>query len=217
MLKSLQRPPELETAPPKLGRLFQTKQTELVPGTAKYWVRVLLAPTCLLLVAGLHGYRVVAHDQTQWKGGGFAMFTTVDSPAARTMRFYLLTEEGETAVEPPKRMEKWIGEMRAAPNAETMQIIAQRMQEITWVRSGHQWRTAAARLGDGERAADREGSDGESLSVVSLSIGEPLPPEREIVKPEGVRIELWRYRFDAKTSRLINEKAMELVSKEKSP
>lgn len=43
----------------------------------------------LLTVAGIHAYLVVTEDLTQWKGGGFGMFSTVDAGGARIFRIDL--------------------------------------------------------------------------------------------------------------------------------
>ena len=210
MLKTLPSPSDSAAVSPGWKALFRTSQVELVPGTTKYWVRVMLAPICLLLVAGLHWYRVEFRDQTPWKGGGFAMFSTVDSPAARSMRFYLLTTEGEIVVEPPVRVQKWVGEMCAAPAQETMHIIAERMTEATWVRSGFRWRSVereTAPLGRDLQRHDHAPS-GEG-SVAALGIGEPPPPATEIVPIRGVRIELWRYSIGETSTTLVNRKLRE--------
>ena len=44
------------------------------------------AAALLLTVAGIHAVFVVREDLTQWKGGGFGMFSTVDAGGARTFR-----------------------------------------------------------------------------------------------------------------------------------
>lgn len=210
MLKTLERnSPAMPAKSPWAG-LFRTTRQELVPGTPKYWIRVLLAPICLLLVAGLHWYRVEFRDQSPWKGGGFAMFSTVDSPAARTVRCYLLTDFGEVAVEPPKRLEKWISEMRIAPARETMPIIAERLAEATWVRAGYQWRSMSREL-EGQQRPERSisSSTTETQSLTALGIGEPLPPAAEIVAIRGVRVEFWRYAYDGSTATIANRKLME--------
>ncbi len=54
-----------------------------------------LVPGLLVLVACLQLWRAHAHHLTPWKGGGFGMFSTADSPGKRTLRTYLITPEGE--------------------------------------------------------------------------------------------------------------------------
>ena len=218
MLKALPRKPEPSATGGSLAKVFQTSQDQLVPGSAKYRLRVMLAPICLLLVAGLHWYRVEFRDQSQWKGGGFAMFSTVDSPAARSLRCYLITPAGEIPVEPPTRLEKWISEMRVAPAAETMPMIAQRLEEATWVRGGYRWRNVAQAQGAAASGSShplppskQSELSSDLSSVTALPVGEPLTANAEVVKIAGVRLELWRYSFERTTGSLVNQKAMEYV------
>ncbi len=61
-----------------------------------------LPSVLLCLVALHHAYRVSREGLTPWKGGGFGMFSTIDSQAQRFVRLSVTTEGGETlAVQDP--------------------------------------------------------------------------------------------------------------------
>jgi len=44
-----------------------------------------IAPTLLVLVACIQFFLVKSHNLTQWKGGGFGMFSTFDKPSERIL------------------------------------------------------------------------------------------------------------------------------------
>ncbi|HVX57896.1 MAG TPA: hypothetical protein VHA37_09290, partial [Candidatus Saccharimonadales bacterium] len=48
----------------------------------------------LVLIAGLQFVLATRYGLSAWKGGGFGMFSTVDSPDARFLRIYLITAQG---------------------------------------------------------------------------------------------------------------------------
>ena len=49
--------------------------------------------TLLVLIASLQFVLAHTKDLSPWKGGGFGMFSTVDSPGARKLRVYLVGED----------------------------------------------------------------------------------------------------------------------------
>ena len=53
------------------------------------------APTVLALVAVVHAFLVHTQDLAPWKGGGFAMFSSVDKAQHRAVRVYLEGPAGE--------------------------------------------------------------------------------------------------------------------------
>ncbi len=57
----------------------------------------LYVPTILLcLVAIHHVHQVSTRGLPRWKGGGFGMFSAVDSQDTRFVRLYITTDQGET-------------------------------------------------------------------------------------------------------------------------
>ena len=50
------------------------------------WISVMGAPLVLILIACLQIYLTQTQELSRWKGGGFGMFSTLDSPSARFLR-----------------------------------------------------------------------------------------------------------------------------------
>src|SRR5262245_82913 len=110
--------------------------------------RAAIAPLCLCLVAGLHAFRVVTCGQTQWKGGGFGMFSTVDSEATRFVRAFAQTPEGELPLDIPKYLEKTAAELKAAPTQAKIDALAARLATIHWRRPDERLVREAQRWSD---------------------------------------------------------------------
>jgi hypothetical protein len=157
--------------------------------------RAAIAPLCLCLVAGLHAFRVATCGQTPWKGGGFGMFSTVDSEAARFVRAFAETPEGELPLDIPKHLEKTAAELRAAPTQAKIDALAGRLAAI-------HWRRPDERL---VREAQRWTSESvQSVHLPQPTIGlyrslEAIPanesPEHAL-SVSAVRVECWRLRLD---------------------
>lgn len=118
----------------------------LTPDSSSWWIRIHLAPLCLLLVAGFQCYRVHTLGQTPWKGGGFGMFSTIDGKDARIIKVWLLTDRGRVPVTIPKWLEKRADECRAAPSAAGLDDLAARLAELAWVDHDREWQEVAARF-----------------------------------------------------------------------
>jgi len=90
------------------------------------------APLVLLVVLVLHiGMRASA-DLTPWKGGGFGMFSTVDSPGTRLLRVELRGESGTFLVAVPERYKQAASDARAAPSPERLEHLATALAAETW-------------------------------------------------------------------------------------
>lgn len=187
-----------------------------------FYRRVAIAPLCLCLVAALHLTRVVWSNQTPWKGGGFGMFSTVDSESARFLRAYLVTPDGDVPLPIPEALAKREGEVRAAPNQATLNEIAERL-------AGQRWRWRDRR--QDRQAANIAAAKGQGITAALLDrpIGKaaeanPLPAvgSQHVLEPVGkddadpntlpftaVRVECWRYRFDKSSGELRVEKILD--------
>jgi len=180
-----------------------------------FWRRVAIAPVCLLLVAGWHLLRVWTVHQTPWKGGGFGMFSTVDSESARFLRCYLVTAEGRWPLPAPPALDKTVAELRAAPTAAGVQALAVRL-------AGQPWRWRDAREGQEVRAIHERGGRDVSAAMLrearhapaeaafeplvgSQHVLEPLPldaPAAASLPALRVEVECWQCRFDRGAARL---------------
>jgi hypothetical protein len=102
--------------------------------------RVLVAciPSVLLcLVALHHAYRVSREGLTPWKGGGFGMFSTIDSQAERFVRLSVITAGGETLAAPiPSEYRRQVDRARLLPWAPAVAALAADLLRQGWVRPG---------------------------------------------------------------------------------
>lgn len=185
--------------------------------------RVLLAPICLCLVAGLHVWRVTTAGQTPWKGGGFGMFSTIDSESSRFVRATLLTSEGPRPIVIPSEFEKKIAELRAAPNQAQLQDLADRLAARGWIDplAAQQWLAeqlrqeataplTAKRLRELRtvRPVNTITSPANTKLVAAKkneTAGEPIPFT-------AVRVELYKFEMPAGTADLRSRLLLEAVS-----
>jgi hypothetical protein len=157
--------------------------------------RAAIAPLCLCLVAGLHAMRVVACGQTQWKGGGFGMFSTVESEAARFVRAFAVTDEGEWPLAIPNHLDKTIAELRAAPTAAKADAVARRLAALHWRRPDEQLVREADRWTNGSAADLPLPMPVQGLFRSLEAIPSSEQPQHA-VPIRSVRVECWRLRLD---------------------
>jgi hypothetical protein len=157
--------------------------------------RAAIAPLCLCLVAGLHAFRVATCGQTQWKGGGFGMFSTMDSEAARFVRAFAITQGGERPLSIPEHWDKSVAELRAAPTQAKLDALAARLAAMHWRRADEQLVREAQRLtGAIESPAHLPLPPiGLDRSLEAIPTGQPADHAIEV---SAVRVECWRLRLD---------------------
>ncbi|MCO6458158.1 MAG: hypothetical protein J5I93_22870 [Pirellulaceae bacterium] len=182
--------------------------------------RVALVPACLCVVALLHVYRVYWHDQTPWKGGGFGMFSTIDERAARYLRCYLVTADGEIPVAIPSRWEKRVTVLRAAPNQSQLDELAADLAAQPWRDARQHWEAIAVGLAMQSGPRPVEAGDlhpsGLRPEIPSPPFGSPLEvepaagsdPAGPRLAVQSVRVELWRFEYDSATRRLRGRKSL---------
>jgi hypothetical protein len=174
------------------------------------------APALLAAVALFQGYQTERHDLTPWRGGGFGMFSTVDVPTARFFRLYLATDEGEIPAPLPATLAISFREVQTLPTEAGLRRLAGQLAAATWAvpdlpRIELERVTEAPETG---LEAGRPWSAGGGFPVVAplpvpLLAGEELPGGLTRLDTRGVRLELWRYRFDQETTRLEVERLHE--------
>jgi hypothetical protein len=171
-----------------------------------------------------------------WKGGGFGMFSTVDAPSARFVRLYLVNDEEQIPVIPPKALATEIGMLRTLPDQGRLHRLASTIASRTWVdyrlsSAARHYRDLLAELAvwpdglfpDAQRGGllaelnrslvtDPEIDFGKLRLVRPLEENEPLPAASRIVPVKQVRAEVWRYRFDGSTARLRAHKLVETTA-----
>lgn len=95
---------------------------------------IALVPAAVLAAVAV-GQMVVAYssDLSPWKGGGFGMFSTIDSPGARVVRAFLLREGEQLPVVMPDALREFEMEARTHPSQKRLDEIAKRLAAGAWV------------------------------------------------------------------------------------
>lgn len=155
-------------------------------------------PALLAIVAVVQIVRARTLDLTPWKGGGFGMFSSVDTLDARFLRVYVETATEVVPVEPPPHMTADVTRVRAMPSQAGLDQLANRLAGLVWL----DVRVRAAQLqssidqdefvhGDPEKFAPKSTS-----KVVALRREQGAASPEAIVPVRAVRLELWRQSFD---------------------
>jgi len=175
--------------------------------------RVLVAAVPLLLcaVAATQLYLVDARSLSRWKGGGFGMFTTVDSPSSRFLRIHLDTADGQIPVLIPPELRKLAQKARVLPSHARMSALADALRQGTWVYLSmdsalQYYRELLAMSGEaqGDVADDVKHSskrdigsiDFRQMQLLRMLNEDETLIGREPVAVRGVRLEVWQYGFD---------------------
>jgi hypothetical protein len=199
----------------------------------KQFTYSLIAPAILVAIACLQLYLAHVHHLTPWKGGGFGMFSTVDSRGARFLRLYLTTAEGDVPVEVPPSMQPLARELRSIPTRDHLLRFAQQLAGATWV--PYDYATFEATLHSSDQPAlmvsdENDLTPGNSTTVPNdqptdemnsapasrnqprfrvKEVYEPDPESGDIVQFSTVRVELWRYTFDSRNRQVKAYKFLE--------
>ena len=185
------------------------------------------APVLLCAIACLQIFLAMTKSLSPWKGGGFGMFSTVDSPDARFLRIYLINGNEETAVVLPDSLKMLGREVQTIPNPTLLSKLAQRLAQGTWapyrltdpVRHYQSAKTRAddtdtdtlSGLGSPEDVV-KSLPDGQLVFPKLLRMrekGEPGIKTDEAVAFQRVRVEVWKYSLDVGASQLKATKYLE--------
>lgn len=175
----------------------------------------LVPPALLVVVAGTQLFSARTAWLTPWKGGGFGMFSTVDAPHARFVRVVLETPRGEQRVPLPDAHREDAGVLRAAPTQARADALATALARETWV--AETLVPAEVEYAAVLRAAGIESGPpvtaGQAAAVAIPGRYRPLAkdesPRGETLHVDGVRVEIWRYRFDGAARQLEAERLLQ--------
>ena len=195
------------------------------------------SPILLCAIACLQIYVAMTKSLSPWKGGGFGMFSTVDSPDARFLRMYLVNGNEETAVLLPDHLKTLGRELQTIPSEALAADLARRLAQGTWtpyrmtdpVRQYQNTQTTNDRetLGGLAGPSDATPNIGASADLVkTLPDGQvifpkllrmrektaPVIKDEEPVAFQRVRVEVWRYRFDLRSGQLQAAKFLEATA-----
>ena len=196
-------------------------------------------PILLCVVACLQIYLAMTKSLSPWKGGGFGMFSTVDSPDARFLRIYLINGTEETSILLPDSLKMLGREVQTIPSVSLASRLAQQLAQGTWapyrmtdpVRRYQKGQTR----GDGIDSetfygvagpSDATRNNNSSADVVQTlpngqivfpkllrmnEKGMPLIKPAEAVAFQRVRVEVWKYTLDVGSSQLKATKHLEVT------
>jgi hypothetical protein len=172
----------------------EINQTPISTGRPRLFVW--LAPGLLVAVAALQITAVSLSQLTPWKGGGFGMFSTVDSADARYVKVYVRTATGEWGgLWPPSEAEA-IRRLQGAPTASELERLASRLSRSVWVDADAGPGPASPHPGFSRRG------------VRALGLDEPAADPQRVVEAIEVRAEVWKVRYVPPEDKLLAEKVL---------
>lgn len=196
------------------------------------------SPLLLCAVACVQIYLAMTKSLSPWKGGGFGMFSTVDSPDARFLRIYLINGNEETAVLVPDHLKTLGREVQTIPSTALASDLARRLAHGTWTpyrmtdpvryyqntQTGNNSETFAGLAGPSDASVPNSSNtrdivktlpDGQVVFPKLLrmrELGAPLSKGEEAVAFQRVRVEVWRYSLDVASSQLKATKYLEATA-----
>jgi hypothetical protein len=158
-------------------------------------LRAAVGPALLLAVLASHVSLRTSANLTPWKGGGFGMFSTIDSPATRQVRVDLQGDDGETPVAVPAGFTALANEVRAAPSTERLADLARSL-------AGQAWVVPRISRPDAPPSPERDLIDGMALqamaqvapldTVRAIDPGAFDPARQQKVAVRAVQVTVWR-------------------------
>lgn len=120
-----------------------------------------------------------------WKGGGFGMFATIESPASRFVRARIVTREGRFAISIPPKLSVDAERLRAWPTAQRTQRLAEELSRLRWVTLPPQ---------------GNEPGRETILPYRGFPPEEAIPVGARVLSVQAVEVELWQYVFESDSS-----------------
>jgi hypothetical protein len=196
-------------------------------GRSRDTLLCLAVPALLCVVAAAQLYLVERSALSRWKGGGFGMFSTVDSPSARFLRVYLMTDAGEVPVLVPGEVKKLAQKVRVMPSERRVEELTETLRNGAWVHltvvsAAQHYHDLLRSAGEGyQDSADdiqlqTQGGPGridfEEMELVRMLGEDEGPSDDQPLVVTGARVEVWRYLFDREALVLRTHKLAEHAS-----
>jgi hypothetical protein len=173
-----------------------------------------VAPALLCAVALIQIVVARTTRLTAWKGGGFGMFSTVDSPSARFIRIELTTDHGAVRVSVPSELQRDAARLREAPNEAGLHAFAASVANGSWVADRSV--PAEARYAAFVGAARDGGRVPRSIPATGEIVYKMLPraeaPNGAILDVRSACAEVWRYRLEPNATRLVADRLAQACS-----
>ncbi len=168
-----------------------------------------LVPGILIVIVVLQNILTQTTPLTRWKGGGFGMFSTIDSTGARYLKCYLLTSEGDVPVRTPGRFAQEIRDIRLWPTSQGLMDLAEELTNLEWLLIEKKPPSAAVTVMEVNpliKFSTEPQDHPYSVSLVRHKFDhEKVLPTKTILRVTGIRIELWRERLDPTSYRVYDE------------
>lgn len=96
------------------------------------WNLSYLAPALLLCIASIQFFYCVRYDMSPWKGGGFGMFSTIDSPGSRIIRVYANVNNQYVPISEPSRYKSILQRVKTLPTSSNISILLDSLKNNQW-------------------------------------------------------------------------------------
>lgn len=187
-------------------------------------ILISIVPVLLVVVAITQIYMVNTASLSRWKGGGFGMFSTIDSPSARFLRVYVETDDGEIPVLVPKTLRTLARKSMVMPTPKRLTELAEEIIDGTWVylnmvSSMQYYQYLLSSIGNDELAAEIQlliKNKNNHISFESLRLAKMVEEEKvssfdKRIPIKYVRVEVWKYFFDKERMILKARKHNEII------
>lgn len=159
---------------------------------ALFW----LTPVIAVLVIINQFYRVQTYDLSTWQGGGFGMFSSVDTINSRFLKIYLQVGNETIPVKTKDNFDKLITIALAEPTQENLHLLAKNIYAANWIHSG-------------SFKQDPNAKNHYRPVLEILPADRTLPGLEPRIMVDGIMLEMWKTRFDSNTNTITTYKHTE--------
>lgn len=201
-------------------------ESDQAPRTRRRDALLITLPLAVLvLVAAFQFYQAFFHQLTPWKGGGFGMFSTIDSPGARFLRVRISDGTRWFSVRVPRDLRRLAKQVRSRPSDSQFAELCGRLAAGHWIYDPRMSdaaeyetlrRSETVREHFGPAAAPPAGkTPGGAIALSALGPADAgrvrwRKPGRKVAEDSvrdhvavtSVRMELLNYRFESEAAKL---------------
>jgi hypothetical protein len=159
---------------------------------AAYWA----APVLLSALALTQSGESTLGTLTRWKGGGFGMFSTIDSIDSRFVKAYVLSDEGETPVSIPSDFSTDEVQIQTWPRESRLRDLANKMAKLSWFVTPT---TRPTLLTESDRSLfpDLRIAANRPKVIAPATRPDQYSGKYSRMNVTGVRLEVWKLRMDS--------------------
>ncbi|MFN0214184.1 MAG: hypothetical protein ACKVT2_08005 [Saprospiraceae bacterium] len=186
-----------------MKKQVEIKQTvERYPNKQFQKLAAYFAPGILVLIALFQIAIAGTGRLSPWKGGGFGMFSTIESPSTRIVKSYLGTSRGRIPVQVPGSFSKEEERIRTKPTQQACDGLAKLLMEGVWV----PYNMVSAQQ---QYLQDTDSSSSSlNKALAELNMVRLLPPDEKSdqqIQLEYVEVICYQVRMDSDQNRLFLE------------